>query len=55
MHSWGNALGVGGLVGGKGVGKGVGSVSKWCLSHSPVPVIVVRWVSFLVLSSSISF
>ncbi|KZS96832.1 hypothetical protein SISNIDRAFT_406569 [Sistotremastrum niveocremeum HHB9708] len=30
MHSWGNALG------------GVGSVSKWCLSHSPVPVIVVR-------------
>ncbi|KDR76905.1 hypothetical protein GALMADRAFT_95530 [Galerina marginata CBS 339.88] len=33
-----------GLVQGLGVGSGVsiGSVSKYCLSHSPVPVIVVR-------------
>ncbi|KAF9045216.1 hypothetical protein BJ165DRAFT_1346526 [Panaeolus papilionaceus] len=30
-----NGLGVGG-------GAGIGSVSKYCLSHSPVPVIVVR-------------
>jgi len=36
-------LGVG-LVYGLGVGSGasIGSVSKYCLSHSPVPVIVVR-------------
>ncbi|KIP09972.1 hypothetical protein PHLGIDRAFT_66680 [Phlebiopsis gigantea 11061_1 CR5-6] len=32
MQAWGAALG----------GSGVGSVSKYCLSHSPVPVIVVR-------------
>jgi len=33
-----------GLVQGLGVGTGasIGSVSKYCLSHSPVPVIVVR-------------
>jgi hypothetical protein len=24
---------------------GMGSVSRYCVSHSPVPVIVVRWVS----------
>ncbi|KAI0080376.1 adenine nucleotide alpha hydrolases-like protein [Panus rudis PR-1116 ss-1] len=32
MQAWGAAFG----------GPGVGSVSKYCLSHSPVPVIVVR-------------
>lgn len=32
MQAWGAALG----------GSSVGSVSKYCLSHSPVPVIVVR-------------
>ncbi|KAJ3501249.1 hypothetical protein NLJ89_g9426 [Agrocybe chaxingu] len=33
-----------GLVQGLGVGTGasIGSISKYCLSHSPVPVIVVR-------------
>ncbi|KDQ56744.1 hypothetical protein JAAARDRAFT_36235 [Jaapia argillacea MUCL 33604] len=33
------SAGMGGLM---GVGGAVGSVSKYCLSHSPVPVIVVR-------------
>ena len=33
-RTWTNALG--------GSSMGVGSVSKYCLSHSPVPVIVVR-------------
>ncbi|KAI0826109.1 hypothetical protein BC629DRAFT_1276245 [Irpex lacteus] len=32
LQAWGAALG----------GSGVGSVSKYCLSHSPVPIIVVR-------------
>ncbi|KAF7798132.1 hypothetical protein EIP86_009347 [Pleurotus ostreatoroseus] len=32
LQTWGAALG----------GTGVGSVSKYCLSHSPVPIIVVR-------------
>ncbi|KAI0088280.1 hypothetical protein BDY19DRAFT_950077 [Irpex rosettiformis] len=32
LQTWGAALG----------GSGVGSVSKYCLSHSPVPIIVVR-------------
>jgi len=30
------------LAGMGGSGGGIGSVSKYCLSHSPVPVIVVR-------------
>ncbi|EPQ50757.1 hypothetical protein GLOTRDRAFT_49836 [Gloeophyllum trabeum ATCC 11539] len=36
LVSWG----VSGLIGSSG--GGVGSVSKYCLSHSPVPIIVVR-------------
>lgn len=32
MQAWGAAFGA----------PGVGSVSKYCLSHSPVPIIVVR-------------
>lgn len=27
---------------GMGIGMGVGSISKYCLTHSPVPIIVVR-------------
>ncbi|KZT26056.1 hypothetical protein NEOLEDRAFT_1132587 [Neolentinus lepideus HHB14362 ss-1] len=38
LVSWG----VSGLIGVGGSGSGVGSVSKYCLSHSPVPIIVVR-------------
>ncbi|KAF8909761.1 hypothetical protein CPB84DRAFT_1673423 [Gymnopilus junonius] len=38
----GRRFGVGLVQGLVGSGAGIGSVSKYCLSHSPVPVIVVR-------------